>query len=253
MVLLGTTWKSNVTGQYPNYICPLEEDPRRCYRAKAVLTHTMKAGFVADVLCKMSYLFLQPWSPIYLSPTSHYGEAWSKPWMLAASHRAGWWGLSRLLFVCTLEPLFILKHVLQGSNVALIVWSERALLSPESDIMRVSTLHMIYSSLKQDTWNSRGLKLWKTQGWFVGTRGSAPSGAARVARVMCFRAQEIDPESVHSQPENQLSSLIIHSTYTEADFEWLHLWFPLYCHHPNKALPALFFIFRQYLLENLIT
>lgn len=95
---------------------------------------------------------------IDLSPTSHYGDAWSKPGMLAASHRAGWWGLSRLLFVCTLEPLFIQKHVLQGSTVALIVWSERALLSPGSDIMRVSALHMICSSLKQDTWNSPGPK-----------------------------------------------------------------------------------------------
>lgn len=146
-----------------------------------------------------------------------------KPWMLAASHRAGWWGLSGLLFVCTLEPLFILKHVLQGSTVALIVWSERAFLSPESDIMRVSALHMICSSLKQDTWNSPGLKLCNTQHW---VRWYTPSSSCQVpegvARVMCFRAREIDPESVHSQPEDWLSSLIIPSTETEADFEWLH-------------------------------
>lgn len=132
--------------------------------------------------------------------------------MLAASHRAGWWGLSRLLFVCTPEPLFILKHVLQGSTVALIVWRERALLSPESDIMRVSALHMICSSLKQDTWNSPGLKLCNTQHW---VRWYTPSSScqvpAGVARVMCFRAREIDPESVHSQPEDWLSSLIIPS------------------------------------------
>lgn len=39
---------------------------------------------------------------------------------------------------------------------------------------------------------------------------------------MCFWAREIDPESVHSQPEDWLSSLIIPSTETETDFEWLH-------------------------------
>lgn len=182
MVFLGTTkvmYITNVPGKYPNHMCPLEEDPRRYTQAKVVLTHTLKAGFVADALCKLSYLFQQPRSRIYLSPTNHYGEAWSKPWMLAASHRAGRWGPNRLLFVCTVEPLFILKHVLQGSTVALIVWRERALLSPESDIMRVSALHMICSSLKPDTWNSLCLKLCNTQHWFVGTHGPAPLKARR--------------------------------------------------------------------------
>lgn len=223
MVLLGTIWKSCILPMFwENTLIifvlwkriPEEEmDPRRYTRAKVVLTHPLKDGFVTDALCKWSYLFQQPWSRIYLSPTNHYEEAWSKPWMLAASHRAGRWGQSRLLFVCTLEPLFILKHVLQGSTVALIVWSERALLSPESDIMRVSTLHMICGSLKPDTWNSPGLELCNTQHWFAGTHGPAPSGLEGVKRrIMCFRAREIDPESVHSQPEHWLSSLIIPST-----------------------------------------
>lgn len=66
---------TGVTGKYSNYICPLEEDPRRYYWVKVVLTHKLKDGFAADVLCKLSYLFLQPRDPIYLSPTSHYGEA----------------------------------------------------------------------------------------------------------------------------------------------------------------------------------
>lgn len=66
---------TNVTGKYSNHICPLEEDPRRYTRSKVVLIHTLKAGFVADALCKLGYLFPQPWSRIYLSPTSHYGEA----------------------------------------------------------------------------------------------------------------------------------------------------------------------------------
>lgn len=61
----------------------------------------------------------------------------------------GWAGY---FFVCVLwEPLFILKHVLQGSSTALIVWSERALLSPGSDIMRVSSVHTISSGLLETT------------------------------------------------------------------------------------------------------
>lgn len=49
------------------------------------------------------------------------------------------------------------------------------------------------------------------------------SGASRGGEGnVFFRAREIDPESVHSQPEDRLSSLIIPSTETEADFEWLH-------------------------------
>lgn len=66
----------------------------------------------------------------------------------------GWAGY---FFVCVLrEPLFILKHVLQGSSAALIVWSERALLSPGSDIMRVSSVRTISSGLLETTraWNS---------------------------------------------------------------------------------------------------
>lgn len=66
---------ASVPGKYPNHMCPLEEDPRRYTQAKVVLTHTLKAGFVADALCKLSYLFQQPWSRISLSPTNHYGEA----------------------------------------------------------------------------------------------------------------------------------------------------------------------------------
>lgn len=61
----------------------------------------------------------------------------------------GWAGY---FFVCVRwEPLFILKHVLQGSSTALIVWSERALLSPGSDIMRVSSVRTISSGLLETT------------------------------------------------------------------------------------------------------
>lgn len=57
-------------------------------------------------------------------------------------------GWARYFLYVLWEPLFTLKHVLQASSMALIVWSERALLSPGSDIMRVSLLHMICGSLR---------------------------------------------------------------------------------------------------------
>lgn len=67
----------------------MKYDPRRytstAPRQKVVLSHTLKAEFVGDALCKSSYLFPQPWSCIPVTH-SHYGKAWSKHWMLAASH-----------------------------------------------------------------------------------------------------------------------------------------------------------------------
>lgn len=119
-------------------------------------TCTLKVGFDADVLCKWSYLFTQPWSRIYLSPTNPYGEAWSKPRMLAASHRAGWWGLSRLLLY-VLWSLFSYWSMSSKAAPWLWLYGVKGPPSPGSDIMRVSVLHMICSSLKQDTWNSTGL------------------------------------------------------------------------------------------------
>lgn len=55
---------SNVMGKYSD-ICPLEEDLRRYTQAKMGLTRSLKAGFVANALCKLSYLFPQPRSHIY--------------------------------------------------------------------------------------------------------------------------------------------------------------------------------------------
>lgn len=69
-------------------------------RQEAALSHALKAEFVGDALCKSSYLFPQLWSRIPVTH-SNSSKAWSKPWMLAASHWERWWGLSMLLFcVC---------------------------------------------------------------------------------------------------------------------------------------------------------
>lgn len=131
---------------------------RRYTLAKVVLTHALWRRIWCRCVMQME-LFIHTTMESY-KPVTH------KPlrWGLIKTLNVGSFPQSRVMraeqatFVRTLEPLFLQKHVLQGSTVALIVWSERALLSPGSDIMRLSALHMICSSLKQDSWNSPGLK-----------------------------------------------------------------------------------------------
>lgn len=150
-------------------------------------TCTLKAGFDADVLCKLSYLFTQPWSRIYLSPTNPYGEAWSKPRMLAASHRAGWWGLSRLL-LHVLWSLF--SYWSMSSKAAPRLWLYGVKGPPFPGVWYNEgerTTHDL--QLSQTRYLKQPGPETEQQHRFVPAHGPGPSGPADVLRVMCFTAR----------------------------------------------------------------
>lgn len=140
-------------------------------------------------------------------------------------------------FACTLEPLFILKHVLQGITVALIVWSKGPSFPRVWYNEGERTTHDL--QLSQTRYLKQPGPETEQQHWFVPTHGPAPSGPADLLRVMWV------PESVHSRPAIQPNYFLdVQKKQTLNE----HI-----CGLHCICLRCFFSIFRHYLLENLIT
>lgn len=117
----------------------------------------------------------------YLSHHSHYAQAWSKPWVLAASHRERWWGAERATFfcVCTLRAAIHTEvcppRQLLGFDS--MEWEGPPLPRVWYNESRLSAQH-----LERATWNGSSSKQHNKQRWFIlyTCSGSAPRRAGRV-------------------------------------------------------------------------
>lgn len=170
------------------YICPVKKYSRRYTLAKVVLTCARwKPGLM--LMCYANWAIYSHNRGVVYIPVTH------KPlrWGLIKTSNVGSFPQSRVMraeqatFVCTLEPLFILKHVLQGSTVALIVWSKGPSFPRVWYNEGERTTHDL--QLSQTRYLKQPGPETEQQHWFVPTHGPAPSGPAEVLRVMCFTAR----------------------------------------------------------------
>lgn len=136
-------------------------------------------------------------SLVYLSPTAITARLDQKPWALAAPHRERWWGLSTLLFVCTLRASIHTEACppsqlhgfdsmeWEGPSLPRVWYNESELTTHDLRLSQIGYLKRLEPETVQQT---ALIHLYTCSGslfsgliWWVGCAGEAGRGG-----VMCF-------------------------------------------------------------------